>query len=44
MEIIECIIPTKNKPRIYELKVGRREMMTLAILILFFLAIVQKNK
>jgi len=23
MEIIECIIPTKNKPRIYELKVGR---------------------
>jgi len=27
MEIIECIIPTKNKPRIYELKVGRREMI-----------------
>lgn len=23
MEIIECIIPTKNKPMIYELKIGR---------------------
>lgn len=23
MEIIECIIPTKNKPKIYELRVGR---------------------